>query len=536
MVLLRLVAFVVRLALLPLLGLRMVLRRRLPGSVVEFPVRRRGLLSYLSFGGPRSLALSSLHQLIDEVNEEPRIRGVLFVIRSLRSGMATTTSLRTALLRLRDEAKREVVVYLPNGGDTKELYCATAASRIIVGPRSTLAPVGFLSSSRYAKRALDKLGVRAERLTAGSFKSAGETLDHERMSEAQKEQLDALLDTFYDELISAIATGRHVDASRAKELVDRAPYAADDAVSAGLVDAVAYEDQLPAMLGGVHVVSGERFLAARRARLLPRITRPRVLAVLPLHGAITSGIGPVATDERFIGAVRLLRQSRRVRGVLLHVDSPGGGALASDRMHHELEQLAKEKPVVAYFGDVAASGGYYAAAAAHYIVAAPTTITGSIGVVAARVVIEPLLERLGIVTETIRRGAHAALLDPLHPIDDGERSALEGEIRHIYDGFVDVVAAGRKRTREEVHAIAQGRVWSGLHAKTHGLVDELGDSRTALAALRTRVGPDATKLDVVTVRAPFQRTQPLPPPTTSWLALLGSRERVLAISLLPPIV
>jgi protease-4 len=261
-----------------------------------------------------------------------------------------------------------------------------------------------------------------------------------------------------------------------------------------------------------------------------------VLAVLPLHGAITSGIGPVATDERFIGAVRLLRQSRRVRGVLLHVDSPGGGALASDRMHHELEQLAKEKPVVAYFGDVAASGGYYAAAAAHYIVAAPTTITGSIGVVAARVVIEPLLERLGIVTETIRRGAHAALLDPLHPIDDGERSALEGEIRHIYDGFVDVVAAGRKRTREEVHAIAQGRVWSGLHAKTHGLVDELGDSRTALAALRTRVGPDATKLDVVTVRAPFQRTQPLPPPTTSWLALLGSRERVLAISLLPPIV
>ena len=549
MVLLRFIVFFVRLVLAPLVAVRVWLRRLLPkrawlkvdidGSVIEFPALRRPL-SFLSFGGPRSLALSAFHELIDYVVREPRVFGVLVVIRNLRGGMATSTSLRQALVRLRQASEREVVVYLPNGGDNKELYVASAASRIIAGPRATLAPVGFVSSSRYAKRALDKLGVTADRLTVGAYKSAGETLERDSMSRPQREQLDALLDTFYDELVSALASGRNMDAARAKALIDGAPYSSDAAVSNGLVDAVAYEDELPALLGQVNFLSGDHFLAARRARVLPRMQSvfggPRVLAVLPLHGTITSGVGPLAADERFISSVRALRSDRRVRGVLLHVDSPGGGALASDRMHHELQQLAREKPVVAYFGDVAASGGYYAAAAAHHIVAEPTTITGSIGVVAARVVVEPLLAKLGIVTETLKRGEHASLLDPLHPLGDAERKVLEGEIRHIYDGFVEVVAAGRKRTREEVDAVAQGRVWSGRDAQTHGLVDELGDGRTAISALRTRVGPAAANMKIVTLRPPWQRSVPLPPPApASWLALLSSRERVWALSVLPPI-
>jgi protease-4 len=541
----RWIGFVFRLVLAPLTAVWVLLRRRLPqgtwlkieidGPVVEFPVVRRAPFPFLAFAGARSsTALSTFHELIDEIKKDTRVRGVLVVMRSMSGGMATATSLRKALVHLRESTGRDVVVYLPNGGDTKELYVATGATRVIAAPRATLAPVGFVSSSRYARRALDKLGIVAERLAIGAYKSAGETLELERMSDAQREQLGAVLDAFYDELISAIQTGRKIDEARARALVDGAPYSSEKAVEAGLIDAVAYEDELPKGLGDAHVVSAARYLAAKRARILPKVRKGRVLAVLPLHGAITSGSGPLAVDERFVSAVRALRANGRVRGVLLHIDSPGGGALASDRIHHELCALAKEKPVVAYFGNVAASGGYYAAAAAHHIVCEPTTITGSIGVVAARIVVEPLMEKLGIVTETLKRGARATLLDPLHAINDDERAALEGEIRSFYDGFIDVVAEGRKRSREEVQAVAQGRVWSGRDAKTHGLVDELGDGHAAVLALRNRVGPAAIKMPVVTLRVPWQRVPPLAPPH-AWglLDLAFSKERILAVSLLP---
>ncbi len=554
----RLLGFLLRLAFLPLGAVWLMLRRRLPqnawlevevdGSVVEFPVLRRAPIArFLSLASGHSVAISELHELIDEIAKEPRVRGVLVVIRSMRGGMATATSLRRALMRLREVTGRDVVVYLPSGGDTKELYVASAASRIIAAPHATLAPVGFLSSARYAKRTLDKLGIATERVAIGAYKSAGETLERDSMSDAQREQLGAVLDTFYDELVSAIATGRNTDEARSRAIVDGAPYSAEKAVESGLIDAVAYEDELAKALGGglgdARLVASDRFHAARRARLLPRLRKGRVLAVLPLHGAITSGSGPLAVDERFVSAVRSLRSNRRVRGVLLHVDSPGGGALASDRIHHELVQLAKEKPVVAYFGNVAASGGYYAAAAAHHIVAEPTTITGSIGVVAARIIVEPLMQKLGIVTETLKRGARAALLDPLHAADAEERAVLEGEVRNFYDGFVDVVAAGRKRSREEVHAVAQGRVWSGRDAQKNGLVDELGDGLAAVTALRARVGKAAANMPVAVVRSPWQRVPPLSPPA-QWASLLGfdlgadglvlSKERVLAMSFLPP--
>ena len=554
MVILRFIGFLVRLALLPLTAPWLLLRRRLPrnawlqvdieGSVVEFS-QRTPALPFLALLRPqRGIALSAFHELVDRIAEEPRVRGVAIVIRSLGGGMATATSLRKAILRLR-ETGREVVVYLPNGGDTREIYVASAGNRVLATPYATIAPVGFVSSSRYAKRALDKLGIGAERLAAGAYKSAGETFALDKMSDAQREQLGAVLDTFYEELVDALVDGRKMDRDRAKTLVDGAPYSSERAVELGLLDAVGYEDELPKILGASHLLSADRFLAARRRRLLPELRRPPVLAVLPLHGAITSGSGPLAMDDRFISAVRAARANRRVRGVLLHIDSPGGGALASDRIHHELVQLAREKPVVAYFGNVAASGGYYAAAAAHHIVAEPTTITGSIGVVAARVIVEPLMQKLGIVTETLQRGAHATLLDPLHQVNEDERAVLETEIQNFYDGFLKVVATGRKCSRDEVHAVAQGRVWSGRDAKGKGLVDELGDGRAALTALKSRV-PGSEKMKLVSMRAPFQRQVPLPPAAMFVASLFGfdatavhlafSRERVLAYSVLPKLL
>jgi protease-4 len=192
----------------------------------------------------------------------------------------------------------------------------------------------------------------------------------------------------------------------------------------------------------------------------------------------------------------------RIRGVILHVDSPGGAALASDRIHRELVRLAAEKPLVASMGSVAASGGYYIAVAAHEIVAQPTTITGSIGVVSARIVLEPFLRRLGIATEVLQRGAHARFLDPFLALDESGKQAVSREIDSIYDAFVKVVAHGRNRPVAEIEPLAQGRVWTGADAQRNGLVDRLGGFDAALDAVRDRIGAGAKRLRVVALQAP----------------------------------
>jgi protease-4 len=237
----------------------------------------------------------------------------------------------------------------------------------------------------------------------------------------------------------------------------------------------------------------------------------------------------------------------------LHVDSPGGGSLASDRIHHELEQLAAEKPLVACFADVAASGGYYVAAAAHCIVAQPATITGSIGVVSVRVVLEPLLAKLGIVTEVLKRGAHADALEVTRRLSDEERASFQRELEGMYRAFVGIVARGRKKKEDDVERLAEGRVWSGVDAQREGLVDLLGGFEVACdrarELARPKLGDRAKDLEPRVIAGGRTPPPPLDPPARAaqaallalealfpqlareaFVALGGSRDRVLAWS------
>jgi protease-4 len=450
-------------------------------------------------------SLYALEQVAGELGRDPRARGLVVTLKDARFGMATATSLREVFARLR-ETGQKVVVHLPYGGDTKACFVAAAASEVYVGPQATLAPYGFAVTTPYGREALARIGVVPEVLARGKYKSAGESLVRDSMSEAQREQLGALLDGFHNELTLAFAHGRGVDEARATELINQAPYLGRDAVTAGLADAALYDDAvlerlIPAPEGKKAesvkraLVPASAYLVRRRARLGP-IRREPVLGVVRVHGAIVqSGGGPLfrATDERVIEAIARARKSRRVLGVVLHIDSPGGSALASDRIHHELVRLAAEKPLVACMANVAASGGYYVAAAAHAIVAEPTTITGSIGVVAARFAVEPLLAKLGLRTDVMTRGAHAGLLHPTRPLTEEERAVLQRELEAVYQSFVKVVADGRKKSEDEVEALAQGRVWSGADARARGLVDELGGFSKALDVLRARVGAGASR-------------------------------------------
>jgi protease-4 len=220
----------------------------------------------------------------------------------------------------------------------------------------------------------------------------------------------------------------------------------------------------------------------------------------------------MALDERVLSAIRIARVNPFVRGVVLHVDSPGGSALASDRIHHELARLAAEKPLVACMGDVAASGGYYVAAAAHEIVAQAATLTGSIGVVSARLVLEPMLTRLSVATEILQRGSQARLLDPFLPLGDDERAAIEREMNHVYRAFLGIVAAGRRRPIAEIEPLAQGRVWTGADAHARGLVDRIGGFDEALEAVCERIGRGADRLRVAVIRPPIKPFPLLDPP------------------------
>jgi protease-4 len=464
-------------------------------------------------------SLHALRVLVDEVIKDDRVRGLLVTIKAFRGGMANATSLRSILMRAR-AAGREVVVHLPVGGTTKELYVATAATRILVGPQALVAPLGFASATRYVRQAVDKAGLEPEVFARGTYKSAGEQLVRDTMSEPQKEQVGALLDVFYKHVIDALVEGRKLSRDAAHAVIDGAPYRAEEAVRAGIADGAAYEDEIPTLLGQdgkrAHILFGDRYLhVVRAARLLP-LRKPGIIGVVTVHGAIASQTAvtqSLATDERVIAAVRKARRDGRVRAVVLHVDSPGGSALASDRIHHEIEQLAAEKPVVACMANVAASGGYYVAAPAHAIIAQPTTITGSIGVVAARVVVEPLLAKLGIHTEILKRGARADLLEPTRRLSDDERSAFDRELEGMYQAFLGVVARGRKRSVDEVHRVAQGRVWSGADAASVGLVDALGGFDEALDRARALAGgPDAESRQPAILRGGRNPIPPLDPP------------------------
>jgi protease-4 len=243
----------------------------------------------------------------------------------------------------------------------------------------------------------------------------------------------------------------------------------------------------------------------RRATNLGRDRGQEYVGVVRVHGAISQessfgGSGSGATEESVIGAVRAARESKKVRGVLLHIDSPGGSALASARMHRELELLAAEKPLVAVMANVAASGGYYVAAAAHAIVAEPVTITGSIGVIAVRFAVHPILERLGVNVDVLKRGARSDLFDPTHLLPPDDRAAVEREIASTYREFVEVVARGRHKSVDEVLELAQGRVWTGKDAHARGLVDVLGGFEVALADVKQRIGKGSDRLLVREVR------------------------------------
>jgi protease-4 len=318
----------------------------------------------------------------------------------------------------------------------------------------------------------------------------------QELTDAHREALDHLADSVFTEGVAAIAEGRRMDGSRVRELVDDGPHEAKQAREAGLVDGVGYRDEAYAAMraragGDASLLFADRWRPSRRPHLPPR--RVPHVGLVEVRGVITTGrsrrtpAGRTAGSDSVGAALRAATQDKQVRAVVLLVDSPGGSAVASEAIWREVCRVRQAgKAVVVSMGNLAASGGYYIACPADVIVALPSTLTGSIGVFGGKLVVRDLMDRIGLTTGTVSRGARSLMFSNRRGFTDAERERLAGTIDSVYDDFVGKVASGRGRPVAEVERIARGRVWTGSDAVRIGLVDELGGLRDAVRIARSR--------------------------------------------------
>ena len=466
--------------------------------------------------GPSSVSLQALRERLGRISADGRLRGVVLRVRDLDAGWASLEEARGELLAFREGGGR-VVAYLADPVDTRSYYLASAADEILAAPLVTVGVTGVRTRVSFFKDALDRLGIGAEVVAVSPYKSAGEPYTRNDFSSEAREQAGRLLDGRYEELIRAIFGARGLTAAEVREKIDRAPYGAEDALAAGLIDGVLYEDDLPRRLarGDERARIAEWAVARKSLKVAYRRRSRRRVGLVEVSGAITRGRsrklpvplpflgGERAGSESVVAALRGAEKNGRVAAVLLLVESPGGDALASDLIWREVQRISAKKPVVVLMGNVAASGGYYVSAPAAHVVARRTTVTGSIGVITIRPVADRLYDKLGVHPIGLERGRRAGLLDPSQPPTEDELRVLEGQIGGVYDEFKARVAAGRNLT--DLEGLAGGRVWSGAEALERGLVDGLGGFREALAKACELGGIEGGKTDVL-VRVPAPRT------------------------------
>jgi protease-4 len=479
----------------------------------------------------RATSLQELRKLCDAIARDPHVEGLLVHVPPLETGWAVCASLRQMLLALR-AAGKQVVCYVPEGGGNRELYVALAGDRIVAGPLTAFSPLGLASRPLYVKHALDRLGIEVQVQACGEYKSAAEPAARESMSEPARRQTEALLASLHGELQEALCARGGITPEHANEALASGLLSAQRAKALGVIDAIAYEDELPAFLAiapgkGRAFTPAPRYLRYHQAKLWRPIRAQPYIAVIPVRGAIavdaTGLMQGGATLRRVVGALRAAASDSAARAVVLYVNSPGGSALASELIHREVQRLARKKPLVAYFGDVAASGGYYVATPARRIVAQPVSVTGSIGVISMKVAVTGLLQRVGIKAEAVQTTPHADMFSPVRPMTDDEAQMLQSHAQELYQRFLQVVAEGRGRSLDEIDTLARGRVWSGRDAQKHGLVDVLGGFDRALdeaRALLPELSPEQRAKLLPRVRV-AEQGEPPPPERSAAQAVEG---------------
>jgi protease-4 len=487
---------------------------------------------------------SDLRTWVERLEKAAKDKSIAAAVLELRNptiGSGKVEEVRGAITRFRASGKK---IYAQLESAMPEDYLIACACDEIVLPESgELVLPGIHAEATFYKGLFNKLGVEADFVHIGAYKGAAEPLTQDGYSEPVRENLNQLIDSMYDELVTTIVKHRPVSVAQAEEAIDRGMISATKAKELGLVDRVAYPNELKSALADLHNAEplvyvenyGEKAVEADLSgptgilKLMQTMmgsdqksptARGKKIAVIYATGAITTGES--ASDllgESVLGSTTIIEalqeadRDEQVVAIVLRIDSPGGSALASDLIWHETQVI--DKPIVASMGDYAASGGYYIAMGADKIIAAPGTVTGSIGVVGGKVAVKGLFEKLGVTTETIQRGKNSGIFAMSGKFTESERRVVLDSMEEVYRQFTEKAAAGRNMPVEKLRELAGGRVYSGRQAKENGLVDELGTLHDAIASAKVLAGLE---------RDAAVRIEVMPEPTSILDALFETSE------------
>jgi protease-4 len=454
----------------------------------------------------RGAKMPTVRSIVDNLRKaalDSRVRGVLLRPTGFDSPFwGKVQEIRDAVVEFKKSGK-PVYAYVDYGGD-REYYLATAADKVFLMPSAALDLTGVVTYELFLRGTLDKIGAYPDLHHIGQYKTAVNTFTEKGYTAAHKEMDQALNRDLYEQIVRGIADGRKKNEADIRQAIDDGPFLPEDAVKAGLVDDLAYEDQVDDKLragSSRQRIDGDDY--ARVSLSSMGLNRGPRIAVIYAAGAIVGGKsgydplnGPVVGSDTLIDYIREARKDSSIRAIVLRIDSPGGSASASDAIWRELTLTKNEKadrPLVASMSDLAASGGYYIAMPAQVIVAQPSTLTGSIGIFGGKVVTGGVYEKLGARIESTSIGRNAEINSPARPYNQQELKKLQEQLQSFYDDFVEKVAASRHQTPEQIDALAQGRVWTGRQAKQNRLVDELGglDRAIALAKQRAKIAADS---------------------------------------------
>ncbi|MEX2285820.1 MAG: signal peptide peptidase SppA [Planctomycetaceae bacterium] len=501
---------------------------RIKGSLAEGAAQEGGLFSVVTE------RLADMLARLEKAGDDKNISGIVLEIKSPTIGWARANDLRQAINRVRAKGKKVYAVL--ESAETMDYLLATACDEIIMPESGMVTLLGLRAEISFYKNLFDKVSLKAEMLRVGEYKSAGEPYTRTEMSPEFRKEMEEIIDDLYAHLVQTVADGRKLDKEKVQAAIDAGPHTAKAALEWGLIDRIAYDDELedvvragnPSLDVKVTKDYGKKKIDtdfsgfAGMVKMMnmmmggepaKRTSQKTKIAVIYAEGAIMSGPSTadlfgesVMGSDTMVKAIRTANDDPKVKAIVLRVNSPGGSALASDLIWRALEKV--DKPFVVSMGDVAGSGGYYISMGADRIFAEPATITGSIGVVGLKIALKGLYEKVGINTTVISRGKNSGVMSSLDAYNDDERAALQKSLDEIYGQFTRKAAQGRKMPHDELEKLARGRVYTGVTALKHGLVDELGTLEDAIAYATKKAGlkPEdkVERLELPKARSPFE--------------------------------
>ncbi len=463
-----------------------VLIINLKGEIPEYS-EQKNISDFLK---PKILSFADMYKILKYAAKDKKIKGIYLKISNPTIGFAKIQELLNLLNEFKKSGK---FVYSYIDVSSENGYWISLPSDKIVMPESGYLEInGFKIGNMYFKELLSKLGIEAEVVNIGKYKSFGDIFKRKNMSEADREQLTLLLDNIYNTFVKDVSKFRKFDKNYVKNKIEEGIFLPEKALKSKFIDEITYEDKFLSKIKDFSKIEGIKYL-----KTIPHTFSTKKIAVVFVDGGIGMGrggydplMGKVVGSDEIIKIFKKIRKDKRIKGVVLRINSPGGSATASDLIWREIRKTDEVKPVIASMSNVAASGGYYLSVACRKIVADPLTITGSIGVVSIIFNLENLYKKVGINVEILKKGKWADFPTGNRALTEEEWKKFREGSESFYKIFVNKVAKGRRKSFDEIDKVARGRVWSGKDAHTVGLVDSLGGLEEAieLAKNEARIG------------------------------------------------